>query len=373
MKNKYLYILLALMVITASCKRSSEKSKSSDTPTVDVAYPVVDSVTLHKTYPGIVYSTDNADVVGRVNGEILSTHFKGGERVTKGQLLFIIDSSKYRDAVAQAEAALATQRSKYEYASKQLSALQKALQSNAVSQMDVIEATASKNQAAAAIKDAEAALRIARTQLSYCRVVAPISGTISSSTVDVGSYVGGEGSPVVMASIFDENALAVRFNIEDAQYEEMLGHLGGISNPLLRKVPVTFNKSLPHEYTIDMYYESPSVDTSTGTLTMKGTIKNINYELRDGMYCTVHLPYGTEPNAILVKDASIGTDQLGKYLYVVNDSDKVVYTHIEIGELYKDSLRIVNSGLKPTQRYVTKALLNVRNGQKVKPHTTGGR
>lgn len=368
MKTIYPLLMLSLLIGTASCHKSDKEQKAG-VPEIEVAEPMIDSVTLHKTYPGIVYSTDNADVVGRVNGEILSVHFKGGERVKKGQLLFVIDSSTYRDAVAQAEATLATQRSKYEYASKQLAAMQKALQSNAVSQMDVIQATADRNQAAAAIKDAQAALNTARTQLGYCRVVAPISGTIATPSLDVGSYVGGEGSPVVLTSIFDENALAVRFNIEDTQYEQMLGHLGGLKNPLMRAVPVTFNKPLPHSYTIDMYYESPSVDTSTGTLTMKGSIKNIDYELRDGMYCTVHLPYGIEPKAILVKDASISTDQLGKYLYTVNDSNKVVYTHIEIGELYQDSLRIVTSGLKPGQKYVTKAMLNVRNGEEVKPKT----
>lgn len=85
------------------------------------------------------------------------------------------------------------------------------------------------------------------------------------------------------------------------------------------------------------------------------------------MFVTVDLPYGTEPQAILIRDASIGTDQLGKYVYVVNDSNKVVYTPVELGELYRDTLRIVNKGLSPRTRYVTKALLTVRNGETVKP------
>ena len=85
------------------------------------------------------------------------------------------------------------------------------------------------------------------------------------------------------------------------------------------------------------------------------------------MYCTVNLPYGSEPEAILVKDASIGTDQLGKYMYVVNDSNKVVYTHIEVGDIYQDSMRLVTKGLKPNARYVTAALLKVRNGMKINP------
>ncbi len=87
------------------------------------------------------------------------------------------------------------------------------------------------------------------------------------------------------------------------------------------------------------------------------------------MYATVSLPYGTEPHALLVKDASIGTDQLGKYLYTVNDSDKVVYTPVEIGGLYRDSLRVITKGIAPDTRYVTSALLKVRDGMPVKPVT----
>lgn len=103
---------------------------------------------------------------------------------------------------------------------------------------------------------------------------------------------------------------------------------------------------------------------------LKASIDNRYNELKDGMYATVSLPYAFEPNAILIKDASIGTDQLGKYVYVVNDSNKVVYTPIEVGETVNDTLRIVNKGLSPRSKYVTKALLKVRDGQTVTPRLT---
>jgi multidrug efflux pump subunit AcrA (membrane-fusion protein) len=96
-------------------------------------------------------------------------------------------------------------------------------------------------------------------------------------------------------------------------------------------------------------------------------VDNPYKELRPGMYATVNMPAETLNQAILVKDASIGTDQLGKYLYVVNDSNKVVYTPIKVGDLYQDSLRIVNSGIDKNSRYVTTALLKVRDGMKVNP------
>ncbi len=96
-------------------------------------------------------------------------------------------------------------------------------------------------------------------------------------------------------------------------------------------------------------------------------IQNPYGELKAGMYVKIKLPYGTDTNAILVKDSSIGSDQLGKYLYVVNDSNRVVYTPIKTGDLYQDSMRVVISGLSPKSRYVTKALLKVKNGMTVNP------
>ena len=143
-----------------------------------------------------------------------------------------------------------------------------------------------------------------------------------------------------------------------------------MDHSLYRNVPIKFNQPLPHSYSADLYYQSPSINSSTGTLKLQGSIKNIDNELKDGMYVTVELPYGINPKAILIRDASIGTDQLGKYIYVINDSNKVVYTPIKTGELYQDSLRVVNEGLKPGEKYVTEALLTVRNGMTVKPELT---
>ena len=130
---------------------------------------------------------------------------------------------------------------------------------------------------------------------------------------------------------------------------------------------MTFNDTIGHNYTASLDYLSPHVNTSTGTLEIQAVIDNEYGELRSGMFVSVDLPTGTNPRAVLVKDAAISTDQLGKYLYVVNDSDRVVYTPITAGPLVHDTMRIVEKGIKPTDKYVTKAMLKVRDGMTVKP------
>lgn len=369
MNNHSLYgflLVTAMLVTTASCSHKKSSTEEGEL-TVSVAVPEIDSITLYKTYPGYASAQASADVVGRVNGQLLSKNYDSGSLVQKGAVLFTIEPVKYNDAVRQAQAALATAESEYEYASKQCQAMKKAFESDAVSRMEVIQAESDMQQAEAAIKNARAALSTANTNLAYCTVRAPFTGHITSSTVDVGNYINGEGTPFKLATIYDDSSLIVSFAIEDSQYERMMG--AGV-NPeikeLYRAIPLQFEESLPHSYTADLYYTSPSIDKKTGTLTLKVKVDNPYGELRDGMYVTVNLPYDNDSHAMLVRDASIGTDQLGKYLYVVNDSDKVVYTPIEVGGLYRDSMRVVTKGISPESRYITSALLKVRDGMPVK-------
>ena len=325
-KHNIFLITLSLFILATGC-RKNEKAPD-EAPVVDVAYPTVDSVVLHKTFPGLLSAGDDVEVVGRVSGILLTKNYTSGQYVQKGQLLFTIESEKYRDLVRQAEAQLATAKSQYELYSEQYEARKKALQTNAVSQMDVLSAKSSMEQAEAAIASAKASLSQARMNLGYCTVTAPISGYISPASVGVGGYVGGEGSPVKLCTIYDNSYLTATFDISDSEYESMIGVNGGPEGALYRSVPLTFSEKLPHRYSADLFYESPTVNSSTGTLQLRGNVENIDNELKDGMYVTVSLPYGSNPRAILVKDASIGTDQLGKYLYVVNDSDKIVFTGV---------------------------------------------
>lgn len=366
--KKITLLILAVAAVATGCHK--KENREQEVPTVDVALPTVDSVVLHKTFPGVLSAGDDAQVVGRVNGTLLTKNYTSGAYVHKGQVLFTIESNKYQDLVRQAEAQLATAQSQYELYSSQYEARKKALLSDAVSQMDVLQAKSNMEQAAASIASARASLSQARLNLSYCTVTAPISGDASSATINPGGYVGGEGSPVTLCTIYDNSSLIASFDVSDTEYESMVGSNGGPTGALYRAVPLTFSDNLPHQYTADLYYESPSVNRSTGTIQLRGNVDNKDNELKDGMYVTVSLPYGVNPKAVLVKDASIGTDQLGSYLYVVNDSNKVVYTPIKVGEVYRDSLRIVTEGLKPTDRYITKALLSARDGMSVKPRLT---
>lgn len=367
--KRYLYVLATFTAFSGivACSHKDKDSNSEMPPDIQVAQAYTDSVVLHKTYPGYLSARNSATVVAQVSGKLVTMNYTPGSYVKKGQLLYTIDPTLYRDAVSRAEASLASAVSSRDYALSHYNAVKKALEADAVSKMQVLSAESALQQAEANIKDCRAALATAKTNLGYCSVVAPISGYISESTLSVGNYVDGGAAPVKLADIFDNSSFNAVFEIEDSQYEMMVGRNDGVGGNLFRAIPLQFRENLLHQYSADLTYEAPSVNKGTGTIKLKGVVNNIDNELKDGMYVTVSLPYGEAPHAVLIKDASIGTDQLGKYIYVVNDSNKIVYTPIEAGELYKDSLRVVNKGIRAGDRYVTKALLSVRNGETVNP------
>lgn len=362
------FVAAALIAAAPACSHKDNSGQAA-APVVDVAFPEVDSVVIHHTYPGVLAAYSTADVVARVDGFITSMNYNGGDLVHRGDVLYTIEDRNYRDAVDQARSALATAESQAVYARDHYAALCRALESDAVSRMEVAQGLSALQTAEAAIESARAQLRTAQTQLGYCTVRAPFDGHVTINEYSVGAYVSGAGAPVKLATIYADARMLARFGIEDATYLSVIrnnierGHIDYTAMPL------AFSDTLPNTYTGNLDYMSPAIDTSTGTMTLEAVVENPYNELRSGMYVSISLPVGNDPDAILVKDISIASDQRGKYVYVVNDSNKVVYTPVTVGELVRDSLRIVNSGLTPSDRYVTKALMKVRDGMTVIPDT----
>lgn len=361
--------LLAVLPLFASCHKKHTETAAS-VLAVDVARPEVDSLVLHTTYPGVLSADREVDIAGRVNGTLLSKNYNSGDRVEAGRVLFTIDPSPYQDALTRAEAALRTAIAQQSYASDHYEALQRALVSQAVSRMEAEQGRSALESANSAVSTARADLNSARTNLSYCTIRAPFAGRISSGTLSVGSYIGGEGAPVTLAKIYKDDVMQANFAIDDASFISLSGSMQQSDGYGYNAIPLTFSDTLAHSYTGELKYMAPAVDPSTGTVKLQATVDNPYGELRSGMFVSIDLPTGVAPEAILVKSSAISRDQRGSYLYTVNDSSRIVYTPVTVGQTVRDSLSIITSGLSQSDRYVTRALLRVRPGMKVEPHMT---
>ncbi|MDO5395162.1 MAG: efflux RND transporter periplasmic adaptor subunit [Bacteroidales bacterium] len=363
---------ISVLAITAlmlgGCHKSDKKTET-EPQEVDVAEVAVDTVTIHTEYPGYLIANNEVELVARVDGYLTGKLYDSGDFVRKGTVLFTIESGNYAEAVKRARAELADAEASYAYASNNYAAMQRALKSDAVSQMEVLQSKSNMETAQAAISSARAALQQAQTTLGYCTVRAPFDGHVSSANYDVGAYLAGGGSPVSLGKIYDDSEVVAVFSIDDRQFATVKANA---ANPMLKedltKIPIDFDGVLPHKYTANLTYMSPAIDRSTGTMTLQAHIANPYNDLRPGMFCKIKMPLTVVPDAILVKDASIGNDQSGSYVYVVDKSGKVTSRAIKTGEVVADTMRVVTSGLKPGDRYVTKALLKVRDGMTVRPH-----
>lgn len=366
MNNRIVLSLFLVASLVTSCQNKENENTAPSLPKISVATAIEDSVTLFASYPGYLEAYDYVDLVARVNGYQEKSLYKPGQRVAKGDTLFIIEPTQYLDAVAQAEAALATAQSQFYYAENNYHRMKNVANSNAISEIDLIKAEATYYQAEAAIKNAEAALQSARTQLSYCYIRAPFSGVPTSGSFSNGDYISTANG--YLATLYQEDKMYAYFSIDDAQYMKLIQNIANKKTKLVNDdVRLSFREELPHEYKGHIDYIAPFVDLSTGTLRVRVIVDNPYGELKHGMYANVHLPYSRSEKAIMVLDASIGTDQVGKYIYVVNDSNRVEMRHIEVGELYNDSLRIVNKGINANEKYVLKALQKVREGMTIDP------
>lgn len=361
-------IVLSTILLFFSCKGKSNKNNNNPIPKVSVAKPYVMPIVLHKDYPGYLLSNNIVDVVSRVSGYVTLQNFSSGQYINEGDLLYIIEPTVYENEVNKAEANLKSEKASLDYYENNYQRMLEASKSNAISQIDLIQAETNVRTAKANVQTAEANLKTAQNTLSYCYVKAPISGTLTTSGAGEGEYVSGsDGSPFKLTTIYNNDPMYAYFNIEDNQYLMIKMSSENWESSLPNKVYVSMQEGRFPPIEATPNYISPFVNLKTGTLTLRALFENSEYDLKSGMYCTVSLPYGEVDNAILIPDASTGTDQLGRYIYVIDSNNIVSYRHIEVGEIINDSLIHVKSGLNPGEQFVTKALLKVRSGMKVEP------
>ena len=362
---KRIIIAVALLSTITACHKKSQPDTGSTALPIEVTTPVVREITLTREYPGYLKADATIPIMGRVNGSIIKRYFTEGSRVKKGDLLFVIEPTLYENAVAQAQASLQTAIAEQEYAKSNYERMQAAINSNAVSEIELLQAKSRVESCNAAVSNAKAALKTAQTKLGYCRIEAPADGSIGLAKQPTGAYIAGEMSPVELCQLYKDDLMYAFFDIPDIQwFRKALATNGGIDQS---NITFTLGEGniIKRNATID--YLAPNVNTGTGTLQIRAELPNSDGLLKSGSYISIIMPYDNVKDALLIKDASIGTDQTGKFIYIVNSQNEVEYRRIETGSIIDDTMRLVTGGLEPDERYVTKALLKVRNGMQVVP------
>ena len=356
------FIFFIPIIFLTGCGDSKQKKETPQAPSVEVAHPGFRTVVYTFEYPGYMEAEQTVNLVARVSGYLDSYNFTPGQRVREGQTLFVIEPQPYKDKVAQAEANVESCKSKLAYAKASYERMKEAVKNKAISEIDYLQSQSDYGEAVAAYEDARAQLSSANIDLSYCMVKAPFTGRISRNMVDPGNMVGTDANNSALATIYKDNHMYLYFNMAYADFMQLPQN-----SPSALPVTIQDVNNPEKTWIASLDYRSPNVDLSTGTITVRAIARNPNGDLLSGMYVKVVVPYKSVPKAIVIPEASISTNQGGRYIYLVTPDDTVEFRQVKVGTLTPDGMREIISGVTTENRYVTKALINIRPGMKIKP------
>ena len=338
-------------------------------PKVEVAVPVQRPITRYLEATGNTAPIKNVDLVARVQGVLQSINYQDGTLVKEGTTLFTIEPDTYKLKLEQAQAAEAGAQASVKQTESDFKRQSDLVQRQAVSQATLDSSTSARDNAQANLQQAQANTKIAQVNYGYTNVVAPFDGVVSAHLVSIGELVGA-ASPTQLATIVALDPIYVNFTVNEQDVLRIReeARRRGMTTSELRQLPVEValqtESGYPHKGKLD--YISPSLNQSTGTLAVRGVLRNPDRVLLPGFFVRVRVPFDEQQDALLVPDVALGSDQAGRYVLVVNGENVVEQRKVRTGPLQGD-LRVIETGLKPDDRVVTTGLLRAIPGQKVDP------
>ena len=340
-------------------------------PSVPVALPKVQAVSDTLVVTGNAEAVNAVKLVARVPGYLEQIHFQDGQIVKKDDLLFTVQQDQYKDQLQQAEAQLAAATAARDHARLEVGRYTALLKQHATSQVDVDHWVFEEKTAEANILAAQAQVALAKLNLSYTEVTAPFDGQMGRHLVDPNNMVGGDGGQPTLAEILQLDPIYVVANISSQQALQIRQNLDQrrLSLDELHKVPVEAALSdetgFPHRGAIQ--YVAPQIDPQTGTLYVRGILRNPDRTLLPGVFVNIRLPMGKVlKSAVLVPQIALQEDQGGRYLFVVDDNDVVQKRYVQLRETVGD-LQVATSGVARNDRIVVGELWRVSPGMTVTP------
>ncbi|MBB3139026.1 RND family efflux transporter MFP subunit [Rhizobium pisi] len=369
-----LFVALAGMAILAGCEESSNTYVPPPPPSVRVAQPVHQPVTLYFELTGNTAPLNSVDIEARVQGYIQSIDYQDGMMVKKGTKLFGIERDTYQAQLDQAKASLASQQASQVGAQQEYDRQLNLMKQQVTTQTAVDSAKATLDEANAAILNAQANLELATINLGYTEVLAPFDGIVTDHLVDIGALVGISG-PTKLASIVQTDPLYAYFNVSETQVLMIKADLAKQGRTFrqtdLPTIPAELGlqteEGYPHKGHLD--YVSPQLDASTGTLQVRALFDNKDHAMLPGLFVRVRVPVGHNDKALLVRDDAIGTNQLGSYVLALGKDDVIEQKQVKTGQK-EGPLRVIESGLDPADLVVIQGIQLAIPGSKVTPEKT---
>ncbi|MEW6715424.1 MAG: efflux RND transporter periplasmic adaptor subunit [Nitrospirota bacterium] len=359
-KNVVLFSFsLIMMVFLSACQR--EKSAQPSKPAV----PVTSAIVIQKTVPVQVRAIGNVEaystisVKSQIEGQLISVHFKEGQDVKKGDLLFTIDPRPYEAALKQAEANLAKDTAQLENARVEARRYEELVRKGYIAQEQYDQIRTNAATLEATVNADKALFENARLQLKYCFIYSPISGRTGNLIANQGNLIKANADNP-MVTINQIQPIYVTFSVPEQYLSEIKRYMSA------GKVKVEASKTEGdiHPEEGILTFVDNAVDTTTGTIKLKATFDNKERHLWPGQFVDVVITLTTQPKAVVVPSQAVQTGQKGQSVFVIKKDLTVEFRPVVISRTI-DGEAVVQEGLQPGDEVVTDGQLRLVPGAKV--------
>lgn len=355
--------LIPAICLLLLCACSGENAQKKGATAIPVHVDIVEQKSIPRilNVVGNVRSSASVGVTPRVTGEIQKIHFHEGQHVNEGDPLVSLDPRPFEASLREKEGLLAKSKAQLNKANDDMRRYGKLVNGGYVSREAYEQAATEAAALTATLQAEQAAVENAALELSYCTVIAPISGRVGALKVDKGNMIRpSDSSPIV--AIDTISPIYVNFSVPEIHLATILHHME--EGPVAITATPTGGQAESGQLTL----VDNSVDIRTGTIRLRGTFKNEKHRLWPGQFVEVSLPLGTVENAIIIPSKAVQAGRDESYVYVVDADNRAAYRKVTVLFEYQDK-SIVESKISQGDKIVTDghvrlvpdALLNILN------------
>jgi membrane fusion protein, multidrug efflux system len=369
---------LAVVVVAAaawygvSYRNAGQTAAAAPMPlaSVTVSKPLLRDVDTRIGFLGQFSAVDRVELRAQVGGTLTEIHFRDGQIVHKGDLLFVIDPRPYEIKLAQATAQLQTATSRFTLASSELVRAQALKKSNFGTAETVDQRMDEQVSAQAAIDDAKAAIRDAKLDLEYCHITAPFTGRIGARLVSIGSLIAGSRaatSPTtLLTTLVSLDPIYLDFDMSESDYLTFSRERGHLTGPSADQVAISLSDEKSFARLGSLDFVDNALNRSSGTIHARASVPNPDFFLVPGEFARIRLAVSPPEPTLLLPDSAVMLDQSQHMVMTVSPDGTVVPKLVETGDL-RGGLRVIKSGLAASDRVIIDGLMYAIPGSKVAP------
>jgi RND family efflux transporter MFP subunit len=373
-----LCVLVGSALCLAGCTRAKPALAPTKPPEVVVANPVLKDVTDYEDFTGRTEVDKGVEVRARVTGYLRKVNFIDGERVEAGRVLFELQPEPYKAEYEKAVAMVEQAEVHRDRTRKDYDRLAPLRNTKTISEEEWNRVEGEYKEAAAAVDVAKKARDLAKVNYDSTVIRAPFAGRVSRTLVYPGALI--KADDTIMTYLATVEPVYVQFDVDvrtllrirELVKQGKLPNLrqlieeGRLSSASDREtlVQVALPNEEDHSLRAAVNFVDTRVDPGTATLQLRAKVIGNNHLLPPGLFVRVRLPIGLPQRSVLVPEEAIGTDQGQKFVYVVDDANKVVYRPVKLGQQY-ERYRVIESGVGAKDRIIVSGLQRVRPGKEV--------